>query len=1457
MEYSMLSVKCYYIFFAMNKRHFLKFSLANYILIGFIFFRVLSSSAQTILSDSLLQPCPVFPLPLGVGPCVAEDCNLVMNGDFETNPNSCSQSLTDFNNNMYCWSPVHLSPDVFEVGCSNELFTIPTTFYSSNVTTWNGLGSNFIGLGGLWGLRGEWVQTQLSEALVPGETYEFSMMIYQVEGTASPSSSAAFDVCVGPDILDADQGQVLYSCGQFGTMNVIENIYTSIGFWTLISQTFIYNGDGNDDVLFFGLDLSELPYSGTDFVTYIFVDDVKLIQETDSVTFTLPAICQSGGLINLEDYINVPVIDFSGPGVSFDGTDWYLDSSVIPDEGGQIIASYEASAPCEVLYTSSFAFVDQILINLPIELSCLGIGESVELTVDELGSEYFWMPSESLNTNVGNAVIASPVETTTYVVTGVTASGCADSAEATVFVNVLPEVAITSENGTELCSGPTTQVELVASGAYIYEWISSNEYEIVEPNFGSEILVSLSNGSSEISVIGTSETGCSASATITIDVYDPITINSTVFESCGVGEIDLAVSGGSGDYSYIWYGLPNGFNPNQQDQINLPEGNYSVTVEPDNLECAEFENFVIDTQSCSPGLVITNNTVWSSVSETYCGNILITNGAKLTIEEGSTVYFTEGFGFVLETGGDLEVKNSTLTIAEGCPGFWKGIRSYKVANFPFDSDKCLISIESSTVSYAENALFLFTINTSNPASTNWIWSNVSNSLFLNNKQDFYCVGQQPKHLVHVTNGNSTFRIDEDFPEGYSSSPERALFKDFGKPVYFGNCVFENAAGGILAEQEITALHFKSAGFQFLSAATNTMGINSESKITGFTRAIKSIGDGRQTSLLMNTDISAWRGVYFQNVGLSSTDDCEFYNLTEEILTELGAGGQLTLNNSISYIFQENWDSEWAPYGMYVDGALNAFTVVDNYFSTAILPGITTFSHGFIGNNTGENANRLYRNTFQDMETAVKFQGDNRSNNSGQGVQIRCNSFGSNSNDIRVLGSNVGLPVNWGIPHQQSIGEDNANTFTQSLCGICSFDDIYNTTPSFNYFKEDGFSGPLLNETFGVIYLAAEDIIDCNSFEGFELKPGGDEDVLANLETVSGEYALIKNQYSLLVDDGVTSELLSLIGSTSFNNALTTYYELLLRSPNLSEAVLIEALEKFELPNALLSIILSNNPSSTRSADVQLKIDERPVPFDDYQMNMVNQALSIISYKDLLESQINSLLCKRDYANYSIYFDWMSDNEIMNDDLSILEILDVSNFPADRMLLLQILLFMGLFDEAVLALEDCEWCQNTIDLNYGVEADELLQIIEIEKDITDGIELTSVQLDNLNLIYENSTVFSSSMALSILSKFTNLDYIEPILEFETESKRTRTDIGSANLDCFISPNPGLDFVSISCENELIEFASIYNQSGILIENYSNLNRQREWIIDITGLSVGLYTIKLRGDGVLHNLKFVKL
>lgn len=160
-----------------------------------------------------------------------------------------------------------------------------------------------------------------------------------------------------------------------------------------------------------------------------------------------------------------------------------------------------------------------------------------ELLLEASGAEaYLW--SGALGT--GPQLVLKPSSTGTYSVTGTSAQGCSDSTEVTVTVHPLPVITLAA-SANEICDGETLVLE--AQGASGYAWSGG---------LGNEPTIAFNPlQTSTYTVTGTSEQGCSASASVTIDVHPRpfllVTPNQPVI--CSGDTVSLLAEGA---ISYRW-----------------------------------------------------------------------------------------------------------------------------------------------------------------------------------------------------------------------------------------------------------------------------------------------------------------------------------------------------------------------------------------------------------------------------------------------------------------------------------------------------------------------------------------------------------------------------------------------------------------------------------------------------------------------------------------------------------------------------------------------------------------------------------------------------------------------------------------------------------------------------------------------------------------------------------------
>lgn len=167
-------------------------------------------------------------------------------------------------------------------------------------------------------------------------------------------------------------------------------------------------------------------------------------------------------------------------------------------------------------------------------------GESVTLQASGATS-YTWQPTASTQATR----TLSPSATTTYIVTG-SSNGCSSSDSLTVVVHPKPTITISTEPETAVvCQGDTAILH--ASGANSYQWRKTTDTTTL--SHSDSLCVAPTNNSS-YRVIGTSEYGCTNSATKNISIRTRPTPSISGADYVCIGDsILLSCSNAS---SFLW-----------------------------------------------------------------------------------------------------------------------------------------------------------------------------------------------------------------------------------------------------------------------------------------------------------------------------------------------------------------------------------------------------------------------------------------------------------------------------------------------------------------------------------------------------------------------------------------------------------------------------------------------------------------------------------------------------------------------------------------------------------------------------------------------------------------------------------------------------------------------------------------------------------------------------------------
>jgi gliding motility-associated-like protein len=194
-----------------------------------------------------------------------------------------------------------------------------------------------------------------------------------------------------------------------------------------------------------------------------------------------------------------------------------LTTTVVPTQTTTYnLIALNATSGCSDTTTVTI-WVDDLDLSLPNDLS---ICNNQSVPID--GTTYpntniQWLPTTGLsNPNIINP-IASPSQTTTYVVTVTTPnSTCIATADVTVLVNELPQVVLTG--ATTICQGDSTTLQ--TNGFATYLWSNGSTNQSITTNQANTYTVTVSSAA-----------GCTATAQTSVSISQPqaiITSNANI-----------------------------------------------------------------------------------------------------------------------------------------------------------------------------------------------------------------------------------------------------------------------------------------------------------------------------------------------------------------------------------------------------------------------------------------------------------------------------------------------------------------------------------------------------------------------------------------------------------------------------------------------------------------------------------------------------------------------------------------------------------------------------------------------------------------------------------------------------------------------------------------------------------------------------------------------------------------
>ncbi|MFN5324533.1 MAG: gliding motility-associated C-terminal domain-containing protein [Bacteroidota bacterium] len=209
-------------------------------------------------------------------------------------------------------------------------------------------------------------------------------------------------------------------------------------------------------------------------------------------------------------------------------------------------------------------------------------------------STYSWSPSTGLNNTTSSNPTASPLSTTTYIVTGFNGS-C--SSTDSVTINVLSQIQPSFTPDTLQGFPPlTVNFSNTSTGAQSYNWDFGDGGTSTTEN---PTHIYTNNGSYTVLLTATNELGCSDTLSfsfIVVDAFSSLLIPNIftpngdglndlfLFDEVGIVQLSCSILNRWGNEIYTWDKLEGSWNGKSQDGAELPSGSYVYVVKAVGIE---------------------------------------------------------------------------------------------------------------------------------------------------------------------------------------------------------------------------------------------------------------------------------------------------------------------------------------------------------------------------------------------------------------------------------------------------------------------------------------------------------------------------------------------------------------------------------------------------------------------------------------------------------------------------------------------------------------------------------------------------------------------------------------------------------------------------------------------------------------------------------------------------------
>ncbi|MDD3686062.1 MAG: hypothetical protein PHE56_04770 [Bacteroidales bacterium] len=878
--------------------------------------------------------------------------------------------------------------------------------------------------------------------------------------------------------------------------------------------------------------------------------------------------------------------------------------------------------------------------------------------------------------------------------------------------------------------------------------------------------------------------------------------------------------------------------------ISVSKYGYNVSVKS-NIVTISDPNFIIDPIQLSTKneyiknlYVAANTTMIIDKPTNYNGSAIVETGATLIVRD--TVSFGSGTQLILKSGSKLILEDKAALTA--IHQRWRGVVAYNTLN----NTIAIVSSGNTSISKAE-----FAIRTMYDVTVN-----LNGTDFYNNMCDISMKLNDAQMLFR----NCDFIQTPDVIDPCMDSPSCDYCVDLYEcgQVKFTNCHFD--------DQRLSSVHVNKSGIcaknvDKLEVLPNPLMGAQRSSFNNLLYGIKAIANGGGELIVKNTDFKAARGIYmYHYMGFLPKT---ITNNTFEVL-DFPKTSDKDIGNPGG---EEPDEFECQAYGVYVDNTSSAYQIEGNIFKGE--DGNADYRYGLIANDNGVSSNRFYRNKFENLENAVQSINNNKNLSTGIGLQILCNNFNDTRTDIYVTTDNNTL---YGISTLQgSTSSPAGNLFSNGA--VCNYNNEMLPLTYFARINSDPYWNP--REWPGSVNDAEQVILHLVNYswlsnacpDNTQKLPKPIDELRLQKESAEDLETAITYMLDDIVDGGNTGLTISSVLHSDDNSAWLTYYELMSKSPYLSDTVLKEVAKKEQgLTVPMIRDILVANPQGIKNKDLQQLLKDRNNQLPDYMITQIESGLGIISPKENLEIQKaeQRVIYEESLKTLVAYYQSVADSLPYAED-SIVSLLCERNEKEYMDVLADYFFtksdFTSASDIVNRILSVCTLSQ--------IEKDQYSELKDFYQFYNNLLAFYKGDLSNLNAMhiaelkeYENRQGLAAVKATALLIINNASDYIEPVYKPQPvlEDRLFKQNISINNNPYFsVYPNPAKEYIYV--EYMLTEQIgalqiAISDVSGKMYLQKELIHLQDIVILKTVDLPEGSYNCSLyNGNKLVYNSKII--